>query len=85
MAVRDWAESDSDEDEEDDLFDVPPDPPRPLPRPGDHRRLWQPFSKGVMFKMLSRDQKGKVEACLHCARGGFNGPEAGPGPWGGPG
>ena len=66
-AVRDWAESDSDEDEEGDLFDVDAShlhPPAAAPAPvqASAGAPSNPFGRGVVFKMLSRDQKGKVEA-----------------------
>lgn len=65
--MRDWAESDSDEDEEGDLFDVDAShlhPPAAAPAPvqASAGAPSNPFGRGVVFKMLSRDQKGKVEA-----------------------
>ena len=64
-AVRDWAESDSDEEEEDDLFDAAPSHVPPVAAASMQSSTGaatNPFGKGVVFKMLSRDQKGKVES-----------------------
>ena len=64
-ALRDWAESDSDSGEDEDAFDIS-SPAVPIAAstqlPVTTNIPGNPFGKGVVFKMLSRDSKGKVEA-----------------------